>query len=96
MTRLYTDRSGELCLTLSGEEENRILSTLRRWPYWQRADVERDPADAERCLSVTLVTDRMYEATLREILKRSFGLTFPAEGGSIDLPPAPPETSRRR
>jgi hypothetical protein len=97
MTTLYTSGSGELCLMLRGQDENRILTTLRRWPYWSRADVERDPENAEHCLSVTLITDQAYESTLREILKRSFGMTFPEIGGSSDLAPEPlPRPSRRR
>jgi hypothetical protein len=85
-----------LCLTLRGSDENRILTTLRRWPHWVRADIERDPAAPERCLAVTLITDPMYESTVREILQRSFGLTFPAEGGSNALPPAVPAQPGRR
>jgi len=96
MTILYTSGSGELCLTLSGAAENRILTTLRRWPHWSRVDIERDPLDAQHCLSVTLITDQEYESTLREILKRSFGMTFPAAGGSSELSPEPPPKPRRR
>jgi hypothetical protein len=96
MTILYTSGSGELCLTLRGAAENRILTTLRRWPHWSRVDIERDPLDAENCLSVTLITDQEYESTLREILKRSFGMTFPLTGGSSELSPEPPPKPRRR
>jgi hypothetical protein len=74
-----------LRLTLRGADENAILTTLRRWSYWQGAEVERDPATA-RLISVTLVTNRGQEATLREILWRSFELAFPIEGGN-QLPP---------
>ncbi len=96
MTTLSTSSGGELCLTLRGEEENRILTTLRRWPYWLRAEIERDPADPARFLAVTLVADAQHESTVREILKRSFGLTFPIEGGSLELAPEPPQPTRRR
>jgi hypothetical protein len=96
MTMLSIAETGEFSLTLRGAAENRILATVRRWPYWQRVDIERDPANTECCLSVTLIADRIYEATIREILKRSFGMTFPAMGGSCEIGPEPPRVSRRR
>ena len=95
MTTLDMSSPDELRLVLYGVAENAILTTLRRWPHWLRAEVERDPADPSQCLSVTLITGREQEATLREILRRSFGLIFPAEGGSRDLV-LPPEPKPRR
>ncbi|HJZ46591.1 MAG TPA: hypothetical protein VKE41_05475, partial [Roseiflexaceae bacterium] len=70
MATLSTSAPGEVWLTLRGETDNRILATLRRWPYWLRADIERDPDDPTRCLSITLVADQTYEAIVRDILKR--------------------------
>jgi hypothetical protein len=99
MTTLSTNAAGELSLTLRGEAENRILMTLRRWPHWQRVDLDRDPTDGKRYLAVTLFTDAMYESTIREILKRSFNLTFPAIGGTSELvieEPAPSHKPRAR
>jgi hypothetical protein len=96
MTTLSISESGELCLTLSGAGENRVLATVRRWPHWQRVALERDPADTQRYLAVTLIADRAHEATVREILKRSFGMTFPETGGSCDVPPEPERTGRGR
>jgi hypothetical protein len=96
MTTLYISETGELYLTLRGAAENRILTSVRRWPHWRRVDIERDPMSAERTLSVTLVTDQIYESTVREILKRSFGMTFPADGGSSEMAPEPPSRSKRR
>ena len=96
MTTLAISEAGEMLLTLRGAAENRILTTLRRWPYWQRVAVERDPVDAKQCIAVTLIADQAHEATVREILKRSFGLTFPESGGSCELLPEPPAPSRRR
>jgi hypothetical protein len=87
MSTLSIGETGELYLTLRGAEENRILTTIRRWHYWRRVDIERDPENAERCLSVTLVADRAYESTVRTILSRSFGLTFPDAGGSREIGP---------
>jgi len=96
MTTLSISDSGEVCLTLRGAAEDRILKTVRHWPYWRRVDIERDPINAERCLSVTLVTDQIYESTVREILKRSFSMTFPTTGGSSEMAPEPPASPRRR
>jgi hypothetical protein len=96
MTTLSLHESGELHLTLRGAAEDRILTTVRRWPYWQRVDIERDPVDAKLCLAVTLITDRVYESTVREILSRSFGMTFPATGGSSEIDTKPPARLRRR
>jgi hypothetical protein len=96
MTTLDMSTPGELRLTLRGEAENAILSTLRRWPYWLRVELEHDLTDTAQCVSVTLITGRNQEATLREILRRSFGLAFPPEGGDLTLRPAPEPRSRRR
>ena len=96
MTTLYRNESGELHLTLYGAAENRILTTLRRWPHWQRITIERDPLDAGQCLALTLITDQAYESTLREILQRSFAMTFPEAGGSMPIGPEPAAPSRRR
>jgi hypothetical protein len=96
VTTLFISESGELCLTLRGAAENRILTSVRHWPHWRRVDIERDPESVDRCLSVTLITDQIYESTVREILKRSFGMTFPATGGSSELAPEPPSHSQRR
>jgi hypothetical protein len=96
MTTLDLSIPGELRLTLRGQAENVILSTVRHWPHWLRAEVERDPLDVTQCLSVTLVTDRFQEPTIREILQRSFGMRFPLDGGdqALKVVPVPPPTRR--
>ena len=96
MTTLSISESGEICLTLRGAAENRILATMRRWPHWRNVVLERDPTDAAQYLAVTLIADQTHESTVREILKRSFGLTFPATGGSCELPLDSPPRLRRR
>jgi hypothetical protein len=96
MTILSFSMTGEVKLTLRGVKENRVLAVMRRWPHWQGVDIEHDPANAASCLAVTLITDRVYEATLREILRRSFGLTFPEAGGSCEIALELPPTPRRR
>lgn len=96
MTSLDLSTPGEVRLTLRGKAEDAILTTLRRWPHWLSAEVERDPLDAGQCLAVTLVADRTQEPTLREVLRRSFGLTFPPEGGELAFTPPPTPTAAPR
>jgi phage-related baseplate assembly protein len=95
MAILDLSAPGALRLILSGMAENAILTTLRRWPHWIHAELERDPTDASRCLSVTLITGREQEATLREILRRGFGLIFPVEGGGRVIAPVPASRLRQ-
>lgn len=95
MTTLSKPAVGEVALTLRGGAENRILETLRRWPHWLRVDVERDPDNPALCLAVTLVADQLYEPVVRDILKRSFSMTFPEDGGDAELLPLPPQRRRR-
>jgi hypothetical protein len=45
---------------------------------------------------VTLIADRAYESTVREILRRSFGMNFPEAGGSLEIGPEPAAKPRRR
>lgn len=96
MATLDLSMPGKLRLTLRGSNENTILTTLRRWPHWLDAEVDRDPVDRSQCLAVTLIADRDQETTIREVLKRSFGMTFPPEGGDRTLPAAPPPAPTRR
>jgi hypothetical protein len=101
MTTLDLSVPGELRLILRGTAENVILTTVRRWPHWLRAEVERDPVDPSQCVAVTLITDRVQELTIREILQRSFGMRFPVEGGDQPIEIASPPVrhgfqSRRR
>lgn len=85
MTTLDLRMPGELRLVLRGATENAILNTLRSWSYWIRVELEPDPADATQYLSVTLITGRNQETTIRDVLRRSFGMTFPPEGGDCVL-----------
>ncbi|NTW01105.1 MAG: hypothetical protein HGA19_07295 [Oscillochloris sp.] len=96
MTTLDLSTPGEVRLILRGAQENLILTTLRRWPHWLRAEVEYDPADKALCQAVTLIADRDQELTLRDILQRSFGMTFPREGGDFAMKPVPPPKPQRR
>lgn len=96
MTTLDMSTPGELRLVLRGAAENPILDTLRHWPYWLRVEIERDSADRTRYHSVTLITGRNQEATIREVLWRSFRLTFPPEGGDQKLVVAATQEPTRR
>jgi hypothetical protein len=87
---------GELRLVLRGAEENAILNTLRHWPHWLRVEVERDPANRAEYRSVTLITGRNQEATIREVLRRSFRMTFPPEGGERAMVAEAAATPARR
>lgn len=98
MALLSIDVSGAICLRLTGGAENAVLNSLRRWPHWQRVDVERSPDDSSVCLAVTLMTDSTNEPALRNILKHGFGMTFPLEGGPSEgrVLVAQPEVRRGR
>lgn len=94
MASLFINPHGEMCLTLRGAAEDRVLNTLRGWPHWSRADLERDPQNPSSYNAVTLITARVHETTIREILKRSFGMIFPSEGGSCAAEALPPAQRR--
>lgn len=96
MTTLDLSTPDELRLILRGAAENVVLDTLRHWPYWLRVEVERDPLDATQYVSLTLIAGRSQEMTIREVLRRSFGMTFPPEGGdcALKVVPVPPPTRR--
>jgi hypothetical protein len=88
--------SDSLSLTLRGATEDVILATVRRWPYWEQVVIERDPTDSSHCLAVTLITQRLYEPTLRDILQRGFGLKFAADGGDSEMVVPPVEQKQKR
>lgn len=96
MATLDMNTPGELRLVLRGAAENVILNTLRRWQHWLSVEVERDPADGTKYLSVTLIADNNQESAIREILWRSFRMTFPSEGGNCSLATVATSKSVRR
>ena len=82
-----------------GPHENAILAVVRGWAWWTRAAVEGQVAGDATVSAVVLTADRSSEATIREILQRSFQLVFPPEGGERVLaapPAAQVGTGRRR
>src|SRR3954453_21019159 len=64
-----------------GAHEDAILTVVRHWAWWTRADVEgRLPGDGH-VSAVILTAERSTDTLIREILHRSFQLVFPLEGG---------------
>ena len=64
-----------------GPREDAILTVVRRWAWWTRAEVEgRLPGDPQ-VSAVILTAERGVDGTIREILQRSFQIVFPVEGG---------------
>ncbi len=64
-----------------GAHEDAILSVVRRWRSWTRAEVEGRIAGDAEVSAVVLTAERGTEATIREILYRSFQIVFPTDGG---------------
>ena len=103
MAQLSYPSATEVQLRL-GDQEDAILTVLRRWGWWTRADVEGRLPGAAQVSSVILTAARGQDRTIRTILRRSFQLVFPAEGGAgvltTDAPAAElaqrAETKRRR
>ena len=64
-----------------GAQEDAILTVVRHWAWWKRADVEgRLPGDGQ-VSAVILTAERSTDTLIREILHRSFQLVFPVDGG---------------
>jgi len=82
MATLFLNSDGDVCVTLRGAVEDNIFRALRGWTYWVRFEFERDPQNPALCLAVTLITNHALEVAVRELFKRGFGITFPADGGS--------------
>jgi hypothetical protein len=78
-----------------GPQEDAILTVVRHWAWWTRADVEgRLPGDAQ-VTAVILTAERGADQTIRKILQRSFQLVFPVEGGEGVLAGSGPGSGRR-
>ena len=79
-----------------GAQEQAILTVVRRWVWWTRAEVEgRVPGEAQ-VTAVILTTERGLDRTIRTILQRSFALVFPAEGGEGTVPEPTPAVDAPR
>jgi hypothetical protein len=64
-----------------GAREDSILTVVRHWAWWTRAEVEGQLPGEATVSAVVLTAERPTERTIREILHRSFHLVFPADGG---------------
>ena len=72
--------SSEVQLRL-GPQEDAILTVVRRWGWWKRAEVEGQMPGEPQVTAVILVAERAMDQTIRKILHRSFHIVFPADGG---------------
>jgi hypothetical protein len=95
MAQLNYPSATEVQLRL-GPQENAILTVVRRWGWWLRADVEGQLPGAEHVSAVILTAARSEDRTIREILHRSFQLVFPPEGGEGVQSAASPAPRTRR
>lgn len=80
MASLTYPVDGELQLRL-GPTEDAILSVVRKWAWWTRAEVEGRVPGERQVVAVVLTADRACDPMLRDILRRSFQLAFPIDGG---------------
>lgn len=80
MAHLSYPSSTEVQLRLDSQEDA-ILTVVRGWAWWKRAEVEGQLPGDIGVSAVILTAERTADATIREILHRSFQLVFPVEGG---------------
>ncbi len=80
MAQLSYPSSTEVQLRL-GSQEDAILTVVRHWGWWTRAEVEGRLPGESQVTAVILTAERGADQTIRKILYRSFQLVFPAEGG---------------
>ena len=81
MAHLSYPSATEVQLRL-GAQEDAILRVVRHWGWWTYADVEgRLPGDPQ-VAAVILTAHRGADRTIREIMRRSFQIVFPPEGGA--------------
>lgn len=95
MAYLSYPSANEVQLRLSAQE-NAILTVVRRWGWWTRAEVEGHVPGEGQVTAVILTAGRGSDPTIRRILRLSFHLVFPAEGGTGIAGAAPPVTPPRR
>jgi hypothetical protein len=95
MAQLSYPSSTEVQLRL-GAQENAILTVVRGWSWWTRADVEGRVPGEPQVTAVILTAARSEDRLIRDILHRSFQLIFPAEGGDGVLTTVAPTARARR
>ena len=95
MAYLSYPSTSEVQLRL-GAQEQAIFTVVRRWGWWTRAEVEGQVPGEGQVTAVILTAGRGSDQTIRRILRRSFQLVFPAEGGAGIVGAAPPAAPPRR
>jgi hypothetical protein len=80
-----------------GAQEDSILTVVRHWAWWTRAEVEGQLPGEATVSAVVFTAERPAESTIRDILQRSFRLVFPADGGEgTSTGPLPEVRTKRR
>jgi hypothetical protein len=95
MAYLSYPSASEVQLRL-GAQEQAILTVVRRWGWWTRAEVEGQVPGEAQVTAVILTAQRGSDQTIRRILRLSFQLVFPTEGGAGIAGAAPPAPPHRR
>jgi hypothetical protein len=97
MAHLTYSSTTEVQLRL-GPQEDAILTLVRRWGWWKRAEVEGRVPGETQVTGVVLVAERAMDQTIRKILHRSFHIVFPPDGGEGTpmVLPMPDARSHRR
>ncbi len=95
MAHLSYPTPGEVQLRL-GSQEDAILTVVRHCGWWTRAEVEGRLPGSAQVSGVILTAGRATDATIREILHRSFQLVFPTDGGDGVMSVHGPGTWSRR
>lgn len=95
MAYLSYPTATEVQLRLGPSEDN-ILTVVRRWRWWTRADVEGKLPGAVQVNAVILTAERSMDGTLRDILYESFHLVFPQDGGEGAVLPTGTRGRRHR
>jgi hypothetical protein len=84
MAHLSYPSATEVQLRL-GAQEDAILAVVRHWRWWTHAEVEGHVPGDPQVAAVILTAERGADQTIRDILRRSFQMVFPAEGGAGTL-----------
>ena len=94
MAHLSYPSATEVQLRL-GAQENAILTVVRHWGWWTHAAVEGQLPGDPQVAAVILTAQRGADQTIREILRRSFQIVFPTEGGDGTLVTTEPDARPR-
>jgi hypothetical protein len=95
MAHLSYPSATEVQLRL-GAQEDAILTVVRHGRWWTHAEVEGHVPGDPQVTAVILTAERGADPTIRDILRRSFQLVFPTEGGDGILVGTTPDARSRR